>query len=92
MANGAEAEALEPRASESEELAEVLKPRAVEKFAEALALLPRQVADVLLAEQLVLVVEVVVVVGVELLERRVATSDVERLVRASVPSALAEMS
>ena len=90
MANGAEAEALEPRASESEELAEVLKPRAVEKFAEALALLPRQVADVLLAEQLV--VGVVVVVGVEVFERRVATSDVERLVRASVPSALAEMS
>ena len=68
----------------------MLKPRAVEKFAEALALLPRQVADVLLAEQLV--VGVVVVVGVELFERRVATSDVERLVRASVPSALAEMS
>ena len=73
---------------EPEELAELLKPRAVEKLADASALLPRQVADVLLAEQLV----VGVVVGVELFERRVATSDVKRLVRASVPSALAEMS
>ena len=73
---------------EPEELAEVLKPRAVEKLADASALLPRQVAEVLLAVQSV----VGVVVGVELFERRVATSDVERLVRASVPSALAEMS